>query len=129
MAGPHPVVGVGAEFTYRGWRSSHKADIGEHLVAYQIVCVAAKERHDRGFYTRAFRLQGGGQFFFQLIQGLSKGTLVNAVFGGFLYLRRNVLETLQERHGETFYRELFCKGHCPVALSQIVVVYTAEALD
>ncbi len=40
MAGPHPVVGVGTEFSDGRRRSSHKPDVGIYFINYQVILIA-----------------------------------------------------------------------------------------
>ena len=128
MAGPHPVVGVAAEFADIARGSAHKAYIGEDLVDIHEVLVAVVEGLDNGFVVCAGHGFDGEDGDVLLDDALAFG-LGGLVVDAFKHTVGHIFHSHKTGCGESFAGYLLTAVHCPESMGEVVVLDGAVAGD
>ena len=128
MAGPHPVVGIAAEFTDCRGRGGHEPYVAELFINEQEVLVPVIERFDGSFVMRAC----GGFCNHACGVGLDHRIafgLRHFIADPFQCTVGHIFHADQERHGQPRIRQLFGAVHRPEAVGQVVVLHAAVRTD
>ena len=129
MARPHPVVGIAAELTDRGRRSSHQTNVLEYLLDEHQILVSAEKVLNLHFLMLVVELG----LFLDPLDDLRHLRFAVLLRQRVAQLRqntiRNVADPANERHGQTRRRNLLLIGHRPETVLQVVVLDAAVALD
>ena len=130
MARPHPVVGIGPEFSYRGRRCADEADVLECFGNYQIICVVIVEALHSGIAVRVL----GNSLSHKPVDGcLYCRVRIHAFLCGglacFFDVFRHVRHAFHKGYGKAFARQFLIEVHCPVAVVEVVVLDGAQFLD
>ena len=127
MTGPHPVVGIAAELTYRRGRRTHHADVGKHLSDKEQVLVAAEHvsYHHPLAHTELYL---GGQLLDVLLYGLGTFGFAHAVVNLVKNGRSHILYALDECHLQARRGYLLGKRSRPETVFEVIVLNGAVAL-
>ena len=129
VAGPHPVVGVGAELADRARRSAYEADVTVYLVDNQIIVVAAIYGRNGGGEERIVALGVGNHLHGRSFHQAVALSIVLGLAGSFFKLLCDVGHAFHEGNGKPGHRQLLAVVHCPIAVGEVVMLDGGKALD
>ena len=131
VAGPHPVVRITAELTYRSWRSEDETYVAEDIVGNEIVLVVGIV--GAYLYTLVLALEALALSSLKALTDLLDLREALDFILGLLELSKDLLRDVTDRgevaHGEPFDGELFREALRDKAVTEIVVVDGALRLD